>query len=169
MAEENTSSGGTGAGKPPAEQPRIHVDSDWKREARAEKERLARESEAEAARARTAPAAGAGAAAAPGAGHAAGAPGQEDAFGQESHGHGIPPATLGVLVEMLATQAAISMSDQHDPETGQPLQNLDLAKHYIDLMAVVEEKTRGNLTDDERRLLDTLLYELRMAYVSAAS
>jgi hypothetical protein len=70
---------------------------------------------------------------------------------------------------MLATQAAISMSDQRDPETGQPLQNLDLAKHYIDLMAVLEEKTRGNITDDERRLLDTLLYELRMGYVSAAS
>ena len=44
-----------------------------------------------------------------------------------------------------------------------------MAKHYIDLMAVLEAKTHGNLADDERHLLDTLLYELRMAYVNAAS
>jgi Domain of unknown function (DUF1844) len=175
MAQENPKSGGPEGGKSPDQPSRIHIDSDWKREAQAEKERLNREVEAEMARPRPAPAAGAGhpasggPAVAPGMRSAAGAPAQEAAYGPEAHGQGIPAASLGVLIEMLATQAAISMSDQHDPETGQPLQNLELAKHYIDLLGVLESKTQGNTTDDERRLLDTLLYELRMAYVSAAS
>jgi hypothetical protein len=69
---------------------------------------------------------------------------------------------------MLATQAAIFMADQHDPETGQSLRNLDLAKHNIDLLRVLEEKTKGNLTEDEKHLLETVLYELLMAYVAAA-
>ena len=74
-----------------------------------------------------------------------------------------------MLVQTLATQAAIFMSEQADPETGRPIRNLELAKHNIDLLRVLEEKTKGNLADDEKRLLETLLYELLMAYVSAAS
>lgn len=118
----------------------IHVDADWKREAQAEKERLAKEADEAAAQA-----AEAGDAAAP------------------------PEANFEVLVQQLAGQAALFLSDQPDPRTGQSLQRLDLAKHMIDLLGVLEEKTRGNLTDQERRLIDAMLYELRMAYVSAAS
>jgi hypothetical protein len=44
-----------------------------------------------------------------------------------------------------------------------------MAKHQIDVLAVLEEKTRGNLSDDEKRILDTALYETRMRYVSVAS
>jgi len=162
MAEENLEGGGPG--KPPGETPRIHVDSGWKREAQAEKERLAREIEAEAARPREAGPAGAGGVAASAPAARPGIAGADAAQGGSGE-----PASFGALVEMLATQAAISMSDQHDPETGQPLQNLDAAKHFIDLLGVLEAKTKGNLTDEESRLLDTLLYELRMAYVNAAS
>ncbi len=129
---------------------KVHVDADWKAEAKAEKERLAREMKR---RGRTAgPAAGAGAAAAPAAG-----PGR------------LPPASFAALVQALATQAAIFLSNERDPETGRMLRNLDLAKHNIDLLAVLDEKTRGNLADEEKRLLDRYLYELRMAYVGAAS
>jgi len=142
--------GGSG---PAAGGPKIHVDSDWKKEAQAEKERLAREAEQAAA---SAPPAG-GRRAAADAGPQAGPPRE------------LPPANFTSLVQTLATQAAIFLSDQEDPETGESLRHLDLAKHNIDLLGVLEEKTRGNLTDDERRLLDRLLYELRMAYVSAAS
>jgi hypothetical protein len=141
-----------------AQPPRIHVDDDWKRQAQAEKERLAREAEAAAAapppRGPSGPAAGAEA----GAGQ-----------GQPRGGRRMPPATFVSLVQALATQAALFLSDQHDPETGQPMQHLGLAKHNIDLLAVLEEKTKGNLADDEKAMLDRLLYELRMAYVSAAS
>ena len=61
------------------------------------------------------------------------------------------------------------IADERDPHTGRPGRDLALAKHNLDRLAVLEEKTRGNLTDQEKQLLDHLLYELRMAYVSAAS
>jgi len=128
---------------PPAGESRIHVDSDWKKQAQAEKERLAREAEG-------------GGPAAPGAART-GRPGR------------MPEANFSTLVQTLATQAAFFMSDERDPRSGRSLQNLDLAKHHIDLLAVVEEKTKGNLLDEEKRLLDTILYELRVAYVSATS
>ena len=80
----------------------------------------------------------------------------------------LPPASFAALVQNLATQSAIFMADQRDPETGQSLRNLDLAKYNIDLLRVLEEKTKGNLTEDEKHLLETVLYELLMAYVAAA-
>lgn len=130
--------------KPPGES-RIHVDSDWKREARAEKERLERQAQAAA---RESP------------------PGGPDQAEAEAP---LPPASFASLVQQLASQAALFMSRERDSETGEVLQRLDLAKHSIDLLAVLEEKTKGNLSQDEQRLLDALLYELRMAYVAAAS
>ena len=137
------------ADQPPAEEGKIHVDSDWKQEAQAEKERLAREAEA------AEPSAAGGPGTEPGA-----EPGADQA---------LPQASFASLVQMLATQAAIFMSDQRDPQTGRSMQHLDLAKHNIDLLAVLEKKTEGNLTDDEKKLLDHLVYELRMVYVNTAS
>ncbi len=81
----------------------------------------------------------------------------------------VPPAGFAGLVHSLAARAMMFLSDRTHPETGESLQDLELAKHTIDLLAVLEEKTRGNLDEEERRLLDGVLYELRMAYVSAAS
>jgi hypothetical protein len=136
-----------GAAEPQGDAGKVHVDADWKAEARAEKARLAREMEDR--------------------GRAAG-PGAEAADAAYGMGR-LPPASFASLVQTLATQAAIFLSDERDPETGRPIRNLDLAKHNIDLLAVLEEKTRGNLADEEKRLLDRYLYELRMAYVGAAS
>ena len=132
------------ADQPPAEEGKIHVDSDWKKEAQAEKQRLAREAEA--------------------AEPSADGPGAEPGADQA-----LPQASFASLVQMLATQAAIFMSDQRDPQTGRSMQHLDLAKHNIDLLAVLEQKTKGNLADDEKKLLDHMLYELRMVYVNVAS
>ena len=50
-----------------------------------------------------------------------------------------------------------------------PVVNLDMAKHHIDTLAVIEEKTKGNLTPEEQRMLDAALYEARMRYVNVAS
>src|SRR5438874_224893 len=52
---------------------------------------------------------------------------------------------------------------------GEPTLNLDLAKHQIDMLGVLDEKTRGNLTAEEQKMLDAALYETRMRYVSMAS
>jgi hypothetical protein len=146
MAIELPNSGEPAGPPPPTGEGRIHVDSDWKRQAQAEKERLDREAQRPAA-----------------AGPATGAPGAAPS-GEE----GLPPPTFAVLVQTLATQAAIFMSHERDPDTGAPVRNLELAKHNIDLLRVIEEKTKGNLTPEEKRLLETLLYELLMAYVAAA-
>lgn len=68
----------------------------------------------------------------------------------------------------LATTAAVHFGDIADPSTGQPSEpNLQAASQMIELIALMQEKTKGNLTDDEARLLEELLYELRMRFVQA--
>ena len=47
--------------------------------------------------------------------------------------------------------------------------SLEIAKHYVDMLQMLEEKTKGNLADEEKSLLDQVLYEIRMRYVQMAS
>jgi hypothetical protein len=54
-----------------------------------------------------------------------------------------------------------------EPSTGKKTKDLEMAKHTIDMIAMLQEKTAGNLTDDEKNLLKALLSELRIAYVEA--
>ncbi|MBM3779340.1 MAG: DUF1844 domain-containing protein [Acidimicrobiia bacterium] len=80
------------------------------------------------------------------------------------------PEALSFLafVISLAHTAAVHFGDAPDPATGQPAApNLPGARQMIDILALLDEKTRGNLTPEERQVLDDLLYELRMRYVSA--
>ena len=70
------------------------------------------------------------------------------------------------FVFSLAHTAAVHFGDVPDPATGQQAkQNLPAAQQIIDILALLEEKTRGNLTAEERQLLDQILYELRLRYV----
>ena len=117
----------------------LHIDSDWKEEAAREKERL---SEQEKAAGDAATGAGAGEAAA-----------------------GAGPPTFFELVNILAMQAAIALGGYQGPGGERIPPNYPAAKHHIDLLAVLEEKTRGNISEDEKRALDGVLYELRMQYV----
>ena len=80
----------------------------------------------------------------------------------------IPPASFTLLVISLTTQARMCLGDIEDPEDGQKMVDLELAKHNIDLLGVLEEKTQGNLSEQEKKLLDLALYELRMRYVQVA-
>lgn len=74
------------------------------------------------------------------------------------------------FVVSLASSAAIHFGDLPDPSTGQlaPV-NLDGAAQMIDILALLEEKTRGNLTLEERQVLEQVLYELRLRFVEASS
>ena len=72
------------------------------------------------------------------------------------------------LVNMLAMQAAIALGGFQGPGGERIPPNPAAAKHHIDLLDVLDNKTKGNLTDDEKRVLDTALYELRMQYVQRA-
>ncbi|HEY7173054.1 MAG TPA: DUF1844 domain-containing protein [Vicinamibacterales bacterium] len=73
------------------------------------------------------------------------------------------------FVISLASSAAIHFGDMPDPQSGQ-LQPADLegAQQMIDILSLLEEKTRGNLTAEERQVLEQVLYELRMRYIEAS-
>lgn len=72
------------------------------------------------------------------------------------------------FVISLVTTAAVHFGDYPDPATGETKpQNLDGAAQMIDILVMLEEKTRGNLTPQERTLLEQVLYELRLRYVAA--
>ena len=74
---------------------------------------------------------------------------------------------IGVVLS-LAHTAAVHFGDIADPTTGQEGEaNLDGARQMIEILALLDEKTRGNLTAEERQLLDQILYELRMRYLEA--
>jgi hypothetical protein len=78
----------------------------------------------------------------------------------------IPPITFPAFVLSLAHTVAVHLGDAADPMTGQPgAVNLPAAQHMIEILALLEEKTRGNLSAEERQLLDQLLFELRMRFV----
>lgn len=112
---------------------KIFVDSDWKEQARREKEELDRQA--------------------------------REAEAQEP-----PEASIIEVIQILVMQASIGLGGFQDPQTGQqPPPNLPLAKHYIDLLAILGDKSKGNLTDEEQKILDGTLHELRMAFVQVAS
>ena len=68
----------------------------------------------------------------------------------------------------LATMAAVQFGDLPDPVTGEPVEpNVPAAGHMVDVIGMLQEKTSGNLSPSEAKLLEDLLYELRMRYVQA--
>jgi hypothetical protein len=161
------------------EQPSLHIDTDWKKQAQEEKRRLAEEEQRRAAeRERSA----AASAPTPGLGIGAGAPsagspasagagparGRAGAPGASARERAAPEANVPTLVNSLMTQVLLYLGELA-PRGAEPQVNLDMAKFNIDLLGVLEEKTKGNLTPDEQKLLDTALYETRMRYVQIAS
>ena len=80
----------------------------------------------------------------------------------------LPPATFEFLVLSLRMQAEMQMGLMGGPE-GEPVEkNVDLARHFIDILAILQEKTKGNLSLEEQRLLDNTVTELRFRVVQAA-
>ena len=77
----------------------------------------------------------------------------------------LPRADLSTLIQMLATQAMAALGLLAGPGEEQPVLRLPLARHFIDLLGVIEEKTRGNLSQQEEKLISISLHELRMTYV----
>jgi hypothetical protein len=80
-----------------------------------------------------------------------------------------PPATFDFLVHTLFTQALMALGRIPNPITKQSIRNLDTARHFIDTLTMLEEKTRGNLTTEEGRLLEEIQHQLRTLYVEARS
>jgi hypothetical protein len=159
----------------------LHIDTDWKKQAQEEKRRLAEEEQKRAAereRAATPPpgmgigAAGPASAGTAGtagaAGTAAPSRGRAGSPAGASRERAVPEASMATLVNSLMTQVLLYLGELA-PRGVEPQVNLDMAKFNIDLLGVLEEKTKGNLAPDEQKMLDTALYETRMRYVQVAS
>lgn len=81
----------------------------------------------------------------------------------------LPKISFSSFVLSLYSSGLVQLGKVEDPSTGGKSVNLDLAQHTIDMIAMLDEKTRGNLNEEESNLLKALLSELRMAYVEAKS
>ena len=69
----------------------------------------------------------------------------------------------------LSTSALIQLGEIQDPFTQKSAKNLPLAKQTIDLIGMLKEKTKGNLSPEEEKVIEYVLYDLRMRYVKAAA
>jgi hypothetical protein len=121
------------------EEKKIIIDEDWKKEAQKEKEILAAQEEEE----------------------------KKETAEQTRRGP-LPKGNFAALISMLTTQAffAMGLLQVKGEEKREP--DLELAKYNIDMLETVEEKTKGNLNEEEKKVLDKTLNQLRMAYVQVA-
>lgn len=120
------------------EQRKIIVDEDWKAQVEAEREAI-RQQEAEKQ--------------------------SEQQQSGTAAGNAVPDEQFPLLVSMLGTQAMMSLGQIQNPITNKAETDLNQAKQFIDLLGVLETKTKGNLTAEESKMLSNLLHELRMMYV----
>jgi hypothetical protein len=79
----------------------------------------------------------------------------------------LPPADFATLLLSLGSSAVMYLGESDGPEGKKPARNLAMAKHAIDLITVLEGKTKGNLSSEEEQILESLLFDLRLRYVEA--
>jgi hypothetical protein len=121
------------------EEKKVFVDEDWKTQVEEERERLKQQSsEPEAEPQQEAP---------------------------TSHGP-LPPPGLEFVVSSFAMQAMMAMGVIANPVSGKAEARLDEAKHFIDTVQLLQAKTEGNRTPEETAMIESILHELRMAYVA---
>ena len=77
----------------------------------------------------------------------------------------VPEIDFATFVLSLATSAQVHLGIIANPATGKKESDLTLAKQTVDILGILQEKTKGNLSDEENRLVEHVLYDLRMIYV----
>ena len=126
--------------------PQIVSDENWKQQAQREKEKLAQKdkkvSQAD--------------------------PSQADPTDSHQPTHTLPPASFMTLIESLVIQIMYALGTLQETSDSQPPINLDLAKHHIDTLQVIQDKTKNNLTEEESKALSVRLHQVRMQYVTIA-
>jgi len=80
----------------------------------------------------------------------------------------MPEANFNSLIFSLSSSALLHLGEIADPQTQQKKADLTLAKHTIDLIAMLKDKTKGNLSEEESRFLESVLADLRWRFVKAA-
>lgn len=76
-----------------------------------------------------------------------------------------PEASFDILISMLISQAAAAMGQLKIPGQEMPEVRMDYAKHFIDLLAILEEKTKGNVSSEESTMMGQAIHQLRMVYL----
>jgi hypothetical protein len=126
-----------------SDEKKIIIDEDWKSQVQAEK----------AAATKSRPAAGAG----------------EQTGKTEPVDVPMPPASFELTVTTLATEALVALGQVPHPATGKTHVHRHQAQYFIDTIEVLRTKTKGNLTADEQQMIDSLLHQLRMLFISVAA
>ena len=86
---------------------------------------------------------------------------------EESQRVPLPEVSLSSLVFSLSSSALLHLGEIADPQTGEKKEDFGLAKHSIDTIGMLKEKTKGNLTEEEDKFLESILTDLRWRYVKA--
>ncbi|MFM9069639.1 MAG: DUF1844 domain-containing protein [Planctomycetota bacterium] len=79
----------------------------------------------------------------------------------------IPPVSMSSLVQMIASQVLVNLGLYPDPVVKKSVVRANLARHHIDTLAMLQEKTQGNLTEEERQMLEHILRDVRLMYIQA--
>lgn len=83
-------------------------------------------------------------------------------------GEAMPPIDFNTFILSLASATMIDLGEMEGPDGRRQAPNLPMARHHIDLLAMLQEKTRGNLSGEEERILHQVLYDLRMRFIHLA-
>ena len=84
---------------------------------------------------------------------------------QERTDYQLPEINFATFIFSLNHSVLVHLGVMDDPSTGKKARNLPVAKQTIDILGMLEEKTQGNLTEDEAKMLKSILYDLRMIYI----
>ena len=92
----------------------------------------------------------------------------EDAGGDVGGSGSLPAVDFHTFILSLGSSALLHLGELEHPDAGGPRKDLPLAKHTIDILEMLDQKTKGNLTPAEEKLMTSLLYDLRLRYVEAS-
>ena len=93
---------------------------------------------------------------------------KEEAKKEETQRIPLPEVSLSSLIFSLSSSALLHLGEIADPQTGEKKEDFALAKHSIDTIAMLQEKTKGNRTEEEEKFVDSILTDLRWRYVKAS-
>lgn len=79
-----------------------------------------------------------------------------------------PQVSFSAFIMSLASSALVGLGEVPDPATGRTRRDLPLARHNIDVLEMLRQKTQGGLNPDEKELITSIIYELRLKYVIIA-
>jgi hypothetical protein len=86
-------------------------------------------------------------------------------FDEEENVIELPPVDFKTFIASLATTVLVNLGHIPEPSTGEPLKNLEVARYHIDIIDMLAEKTRGNLTPEEEEFLKEILRDLKLRYI----